>query len=261
MARFCPLFSSSRGNSTYIGSSDGGILVDCGVSAKKLHSALDSIGVDPDSIGAIFITHEHTDHICGLRTFASAHGIRVFSSSGTLSALESAGALNGKFPVSVIEDSGVEVNGIFVRPFRLSHDAKEPFGYSAITSDNRNICVATDTGTVTDEILSAVYGSDLVLLESNHDIGMLQNGSYPYMTKRRILSDIGHLSNDLCAETAVKLFEGGTTRFCLAHLSKENNIPTLAYQCTYSELTQIGAVEGVDYRLTVAGGDPQMMIL
>ncbi|MBQ3151722.1 MAG: MBL fold metallo-hydrolase [Clostridia bacterium] len=261
MARFCPLFSSSRGNSTYVGSSDGGILIDCGVSAKKLHASLDSVGVNPDSIGAIFITHEHTDHICGLKTFASAHGIDVYASLGTVNALTASGALNGKFPVNIIDDNGVEVNGIFVRPFHLSHDAREPFGYSAVTSDNRRICVATDTGTVTDEILSAIYGSDLVLLESNHDIGMLQNGSYPYMTKRRILSDLGHLSNDLCAETAVKLLEGGTTRFCLAHLSKENNIPSLAYQSTYSELTQIGAVEGRDYRLSVAGGDAQMMFL
>ena len=261
MARFCSLFSSSRGNSTYIGTSSGGILVDCGVSAKKLHNTLEGIGVDPDSIGAVFITHEHTDHICGLKTFASAHGIEVFASVGTINALNLSGALNGKFPVNVIDDNGVEACGVFIRPFRLSHDAKEPFGYSAVTSDNRRICVATDTGIVTDEILSAIYGSDLVLLESNHDIGMLQNGPYPYLTKRRILSDLGHLSNDVCAQTSVKLLEGGTTRFCLAHLSKDNNIPSLAYQSTYSELLQNGAVEGRDYRLSVAGGEPQMMII
>ena len=261
MARFCSLYSSSRGNCTYIGTAQGGILIDCGVSAKKVREGLESIGVPLSSIVAIFVTHEHTDHVSGLRVFASKENIPVYASHGTLSALEDANVLNGKFSVSPIGKDGMEVGGMYVRPFSISHDAREPFGYSVQTADGRKISVATDTGIITEEILNAISGSDLVLLESNHDIGMLQNGPYPYAIKRRILSDLGHLSNDVCAETAVRLLENGTTRFCLAHLSRDNNMPALAYQTTFSEMTLSGARQGSDYLLSVAGTEAEMVIL
>ena len=261
MARFCSLYSSSRGNCTYIGTAQGGILIDCGVSAKKVREGLESIGVPLSSIVAIFVTHEHTDHVSGLRVFASKENIPVYASHGTLSALEDANVLNGKFSVSPIGKDGMEVGGMYVRPFSVSHDAREPFGYSVQTADGRKISVATDTGIITEEILNAISGSDLVLLESNHDIGMLQNGPYPYAIKRRILSDLGHLSNDVCAETAVRLLESGTTRFCLAHLSRDNNMPALAYQTTFSEMTLSGARQGSDYLLSVAGTEAEMVIL
>ena len=148
---------------------------------------------------------------------------------------------------------------MFVRPFPLSHDAADPVGYSVMMPDGKRICVATDTGIVTQEILSAVTGSDLVLLESNHDIGMLQTGPYPYSVKRRILSDRGHLCNDACAETAACLLQSGTTQFVLGHLSEENNMPRLAYQTTFSEMEIIGAKLNEDYRLSVAGARPEMI--
>lgn len=260
MARFCSLFSSSRGNCTYIGAPDAGILIDCGVSAKRIAETLASLDVDVQSIRAIFITHEHTDHIAGLRVFASKHHIPVYATPGTIRALEDMD-LCGKLSVSSIEAQGISEGGMFIRPFALSHDAAQPVGYTVETADGRRISVATDTGIVTDSILSAVSGSDLVLLESNHDIGMLQTGSYPYTVKRRILSDKGHLCNDVCAETAVRLLETGTTRFCLAHLSRDNNMPRLAYQTTYAEMQIAGAAEGSDYLLRVAGGEPEMMVL
>ncbi|MBR5619708.1 MAG: MBL fold metallo-hydrolase [Clostridia bacterium] len=260
MARFCSLFSSSRGNCTYIGAPDSGILIDCGVSAKRIGDTLSQMDVDVHSIRAIFITHEHTDHISGLRVFASKHHIPVYASGGTIRALEGMG-ICGTFTLSEIHAQGVDEGGMFVRPFSLSHDAAQPVGYTVETADGRRISVATDTGIVTDEILSAVSGSDLILLESNHDVGMLQTGPYPYAVKRRILSDKGHLCNEVCAETAVRLLESGTTRFCLAHLSRDNNMPRLAYQTTYSEMLLSGASEGTDYLLRVAGGEPEMMVL
>lgn len=261
MARFCSLYSSSRGNCTYIGTAQGGILIDCGVSAKKIREGLEAMNVDISTIAAIFITHEHTDHVNGLRPFASKENIPVYTSAGTLHALEEANVLNGKFSVDTIDKGGIDIAGFFIKPFSISHDAKEPFGYTVSTPDNRRISVATDTGIITDEILSGISGSDLVLLESNHDIGMLQNGPYPYATKRRILSDFGHLCNDACAETAVSLLDTGTTRFCLAHLSRDNNLPQLAYQTTFSEMTMAGAQKGRDYLLSVAGGVPEMVVL
>ncbi|MCL2508464.1 MAG: MBL fold metallo-hydrolase [Oscillospiraceae bacterium] len=261
MARFCPMFSSSRGNCTYIGSARGGILIDIGVSAKRTCCALYDLGIDADSIGAIFITHEHSDHISGLRVFAQKHGIRVYASAGTLSALDAMGVLNGSFSAEAVDENGVEVDEMFIRPFRTSHDARESVGYTVTTADNRRVSVATDTGVITDGMLAAINGSDLVMIESNHDIGMLQNGSYPYILKRRILSDRGHLSNDCCADTAAKLLNGGTARFVLAHLSQENNMPVLAYQATAASLGGIGAQAGEDYLLdVVAQGDAPKMI-
>ncbi len=253
MAKFCSLYSSSSGNCTYIGSSHGGILIDVGVSAKRTAEALCEIGVDPSSIGAIFITHEHWDHVNGVRVFAQRHGVKIYASEGTLSGMEDLGVLTEKVCADVVPYNGIEICGMHIRPFRTPHDTKESTGYSVVTPDNKRIAVATDIGCINDSIMNAIYGCDLVLLESNHDVGMLQNGPYPYFLKQRILSDHGHLSNEKCAETAVKLIDSGTTRFVLGHLSKENNIPSLAFETTHAAMTMAGAKENIDYILTVAG--------
>ena len=262
MARFCSLFSSSSGNCSYAGTADGGILIDVGVSAKRTAETLDCIGVDIGSVGAIFVTHEHADHIQGIRVLASKHKIPVYASAGTLEALAESGTLNGKFPADVIPSEGVEVNGMFIRPFHTPHDSRESLGFTVEMSDGNRLAVATDIGTVTDEVLSNITCCQLVMLESNHDVRMLQNNpNYTYALKRRILSDRGHLSNEMCAKTAVDLIESGTTRLILGHLSKENNMPELAYQSTYSALCTGGMEEGSDYILRVAGtGTPKMMV-
>ncbi len=262
MARFCSLFSSSSGNCSYAGTADGGILIDVGVSAKRTAETLDCIGVDIGSVGAIFVTHEHTDHIQGIRVLASKHNIPVYASAGTLEALADNGTLNGKFPANVIPDKGIEVNGMFIRPFHTPHDSRESLGFTVEMPDGNRLAIATDIGTITDEVLSNITCCQLVMLESNHDVRMLQNNpNYTYALKRRILSDRGHLSNDMCAKTAADLIESGTTRLILGHLSKENNMPELAYQSTYSTLCARGMEEGSDYILRVAGtGTPKMMV-
>lgn len=253
MAKFCSLYSSSSGNCTYIGTSQGGILVDVGVSAKRTAEALAEIGIDPSQIAAIFVTHEHSDHINGIRVFSERHGIKVYASAGTLTGMEEQGALTSKMQVEIMPQGGVEAGGIFVKSFRTPHDSRESTGYSIVTPDGKRIAVATDIGTVNDTVMNAIYGCDLVLLESNHDVRMLQNGPYPYFLKERILSNHGHLSNEKCAETAVKLVESGTTRFVLGHLSKENNMPSLAFETTHAAMTMAGAKENIDYLLSVAG--------
>lgn len=262
MARFCPLFSSSSGNCTYIGSASGGILIDAGVSAKRIVEALDGIGVGIDSIGAIFITHEHGDHISGLRVLANKHRIDVYTSKGTLRALEYMNCLTDNYTAEVIPTEGISVNDMHIRAFHTSHDVNESVGYSIMTADGRRITIATDTGIVNDETMQALHGSDLVMIESNHDVAMLQNGPYPYVLKRRILSDRGHLSNDVCSQTVTELVNEGTARFCLAHLSKENNFPELAYQTSVSALSMVGASINKDYLLNVAGGadKPQVTV-
>ena len=253
MAKFCSLYSSSSGNCTYIGTSQGGILIDIGISAKRTCEALAEIGVDPSSIAAIFVTHEHTDHTSGIKVFAKKFGTKIYASEGTLIGMEEKKALDPKNSAEVIPYSGIEAGGIFVRPFATPHDSLESTGFSVVTPDGKHISIATDIGQMNDTVMNAIHGSDLVLLESNHDVGMLQNGPYSFWLKQRILSPIGHLSNENCAKSAVRLVESGTTRLVLGHLSKENNIPSLAYETTRSALTLAGAIEGCDYLLTVAG--------
>lgn len=251
MARFCSLFSSSSGNATFVGSSKTGVLIDAGVSAKRIKQALLSREIDPASLAAIFVTHEHSDHINGIRVLASGYNIPVFATKGTLSGLENASVLNGKFPVREAEKDGIEIGDLFLRPFKTPHDSLESCGYRIEFPDGRSAAVATDIGVVTNEVLCGIIGCDLVMLESNHDVAMLQAGPYPYYLKRRILSDTGHLSNENCASVARDLVERGTTRLFLGHLSAENNLPQLAYQTSFCAIEESGAVLGSDYILEV----------
>lgn len=258
MAKFCSLFSSSSGNCTYIGTSAGGILVDVGVSAKRVEGALNEIGVSPQSIQAIFVTHEHCDHIGGVRVFATRYGINIYATPGTLRGMEAAKALNEKTQAFEIEPCGLTVADMCITPFATSHDARQSCGYSVETGDGKKLSVCTDLGVVTPTVAEAISGSDLILLESNHDINMLRNGPYPYELKRRILSDMGHLSNEACAQTAVRLMESGTVRFHLGHMSKENNYPPLALETTRAAMRMAGAEEGMDYLLEAAAGTLHM---
>lgn len=253
MARIYPMFSSSDGNCTYIGGSGGGILIDDGVSAKRTATALGEKGVSPCDIGAIFVTHEHSDHTKGLKLFAGKNKIPVYASQGTLDAMLQAGAVTPDMDLRVIESVGTEVCGMFVKPFRTPHDARESTGFTVLTPDSKRIAIATDFGAVNETIMNAIYGSDLVLIESNHDVGMLMNGPYPYHLKRRILSGVGHLSNESCSKAAVELLEAGTTRFLLGHLSKDNNYPALALETTRAAMRLAGAQENLDYILKIAG--------
>ena len=199
MAELCPLFSGSTGNSYYIGSKSSGILVDIGRSCKQVTTVMQRCGIDPLSVQGILITHEHSDHISGLRVFASKYHIPVFASKGTLGALESMGILNDKYPAYTIEDT-LELAGMHVNAFRTPHDCAESFGYRIEAEDGHTVTVATDIGHITPEVEENLHGTDLAVIESNHDIGMLRTGPYPYSLKRRILSDFGHLSNTACAD-------------------------------------------------------------
>ncbi|MCL2023787.1 MAG: MBL fold metallo-hydrolase [Oscillospiraceae bacterium] len=254
MIKFCSLFSSSKGNCTYIGGSQGGVLIDAGVSCKQIELALWDLGVSAQSIRGIFLTHEHIDHIRGLRVFAKKHGIRAYATSGTINALEESRESDGSFELRRIPKSGMEIGEFFLEYFPTSHDTAESCGYRITLSDGRGIGFATDLGTVTNQVLSALRGCEIVLLESNHDVDMLRAGPYPYFLQQRILSDRGHLSNAACAETVACLVESGVKHLVLGHLSDENNHPALAYEHTKSTLQAIGAKLGRDFTLDVATG-------
>ena len=250
MARFCSLFSSSSGNCSYIGSAGAGILIDAGVSAKRIETALIRREIDPACICAVFVTHEHRDHVAGLRVLAKRYGYRIYGTAGTLTAVAEAGMADAA-PLTPLTGTVCE-GGMEIIPFATSHDSAESCGYRIHTADGRTVAVATDTGVLTDTIRAAVTGCDLVLIESNHDVRMLQCGPYPYSLKQRILSPRGHLSNEVCAATLPGLVATGTTRLVLGHLSKENNRPELAALCATQALDEAGMRQGIDYLLSVA---------
>lgn len=230
--RFVNLYSGSSGNATYIRTPDVRILIDAGKSAKALKCALNSIGEEISDIDAIFITHEHTDHIGALRVLLKSHRICVH----TVRACAAYIALPPQGEELICTHTpmfSVRFNNTLVSSFVTSHDSASSVGYRVDYDNGTEHCsyaVATDTGYVTEQMYESLLGCSAVMLESNHDIGMLKCGPYPEQLKQRILSRRGHLSNEACAEFARILAQHGTKRIMLAHISRENNDPELARQ-------------------------------
>ena len=262
MARYCPLFSGSSGNCTYIGAASGGVLVDAGVSAKRIETALRERDIDPSSIRAVLVTHEHRDHVAGLRVLLKRYHYPVYASQGTCDRLMDEGHLGAQDIICMLQTGENLVADMQVRAFHTSHDCAESMGFCIHTPDDRRVAVATDMGVMTDEVRNAIQGSDLIHIESNHVVQMLENGPYPYPLKRRILSERGHLSNESCAAELPRFAQQGTARFVLAHLSRENNTPELAYLTAQTALCGSGLREGTDFLLHVAtpGGDSDMVV-
>ncbi len=251
MARFSTLCSSSGGNSCYVGTASSGVLIDAGTNNKQLLLSMEQSGISPDAVKAVFVTHEHDDHVSGLRVFATRKNIPVYATGGTLSGLLGKGIIDGKFQYEKIMPEGVTVGDMHISYFPTSHDAKESCGYKIILPD-KTVGICTDTGKMTGEIIRNLSDCDLVLIESNYDETLLDFGPYPPYLKARIRSEHGHLSNNVCAETVGELLEAGVRRFVLGHLSRENNTPDRAFSCTNSYLKRMGAEQGRDYILEVA---------
>ena len=251
MAKVCQLFSGSSGNSIFISDGETKFLVDAGVTAKRLDEGLSAIGEDADNLGGIFITHEHFDHVKGLRVFAARHNIPVFASENVLRKLYADERVNEKISAEKISEN-MELCGAEIVPFELSHDSVECRGYRFNLKSGKSVGVCTDTGYVTLPAKKALSGCDFVFLESNHEITMLENGSYPYILKQRILSRKGHLSNADCSDFATELVKSGARWINLSHLSRENNHPEIARQTTLAALSGAGFSEDVDFKLRVS---------
>ncbi len=252
MSIICPLFSSSSGNCTYISYDDTGVLVDAGASFKGICENLNMVGGDIDKISAVLITHEHEDHIKGLKTLLNRTNAKLFASKTTLESLISLDKIPKNTETVAVENQNFEINGIIASRFATSHDCDGSSGYKFLMPDGKKIAVCTDSGIITDEMHNALLGCDAVLLESNHDLDMLKKGPYPPHLKVRILSDKGHLSNNNCATELISLLNSGTTRFILGHLSQHNNTPMLAKATAEAVLMGNNAQNGRDYILTVA---------
>ncbi|MDE5754136.1 MAG: MBL fold metallo-hydrolase [Oscillospiraceae bacterium] len=255
MAKFYPLFSSSQGNASYIGTNQAGILIDAGASCKKILNALSCNEIKLACIQGVFITHTHSDHIKGLKTLVSKLNIPVYGSGETLEFLE-----NSKekylpvdaelIAINLYDNQYISCGNCEVMPFPTMHDVSGSCGYKIHTNDDKYCAVCTDLGVVTDTVHDALTGCDMVLLESNYEPDLLWQGAYPIDLKRRISSDHGHLSNQDCAEFSDYLIRSGTTRLLLGHLSPHNNTPELAAGSIVNTLTEFKPDS--DYLLGVA---------
>lgn len=250
MARLCTLASGSKGNSTYISTTDGDIVVDAGISCKALLTAISEIG-DISRLRAVAVTHTHSDHIRGLKTFLKNTNIPLIASSQTIETLIADNIIPPDITIIAADNGIITLGDIGLDFFATSHDAKGSGGYVISLPDGRRAAVCTDLGVMTDAIRQKLCGCEVVLIESNHDVEMLRRGPYPPQLKLRILSDEGHLSNNACSAELPSLLKSGTTRMILGHLSAENNTPFLATAAARSALTAIGAQED-DYILEVA---------
>lgn len=226
------LFSGSSGNCVYVKSADAEILIDAGVSARAVEKALSRVGSSLERITAIFVTHEHVDHTRGLEVISKRHHIPTHMTEPSARALitDTRASLLGDLYLHPLLFS-VRFGNTTVRSFATPHDSAAAVGYTIEYTENaltEKLGVATDIGHIDEDIISSLTGSESVILEANHDVSMLLSGPYPYPLKRRILSDTGHLSNDMAAELARRLAAQGTKHFLLAHLSRENNFPPTA---------------------------------
>ena len=252
MACFCTLASGSSGNSTYIGSGVSGVLIDVGISCRGILTALETKGIDRESIGAVFITHEQIDQIKGLKVLLKKLPVPVYATDEVLDFLAGRDYLPADAKAIPMPVQGVGVGDLYIGAFETSHDSAHSVGYVAVSGTGKKMAVSTDLGVVTPMVREAVSGCDLVLLESNYDRNMLMAGCYPYPLKRRIDGDSGHLSNLDCAAFLPELVHSGARQIVLGHLSRENNLPGLALETAVSALTQAGMEREKDYQIEVA---------
>ena len=226
---FCSLSSGSSGNSYLVQSSETALLVDAGISALKIRKGLESIGTDFEKLAGLLITHEHIDHVRSIKTLSKKNGIDIYANQNTWAAMNIEVSEERKRIFSTGES--FSIGDIEIKPFNVYHDAKEPVGFS-FYNDGKQISIVTDTGCVNESIISEIADADLLVLEANHDVNMLKIGRYPWFLKQRVLGDEGHLSNEAAAEALLRILDGNMKerQVLLAHLSKENNFPQMAYQ-------------------------------
>ncbi len=251
MAKLIPLFSSSSGNSVYISFNENAILVDSGTNCKRILEALQANEIDISTIKAIFITHSHTDHISALGVLNKKLKLPIFASKDTLDYLCNNNIVKEDAKLYDISHKPQDLGFMGAEFIPTSHDCKGSGGFK-FYYDNKSLGFCTDLGVVTDKIRDFLSGTEVIYFESNHDVNMLNKGSYPPHLKQRILSEKGHLSNVQSASELPNFLNNGAQKFILGHLSKENNLPTLAKNAATASLMNVGAKAGEDYMLYIA---------
>ncbi len=237
--RMCSIASGSSGNCVYVGTEATHLLVDVGISCKRIVEGLAQLGLTGRDIDGILITHEHADHINGLGVLSRKFGIPVYATAGTIAAIKQAkslGAVDESIFHVIHADEKLTLKDITVNPMRISHDAAEPVAYR-FQYGKHKMAIATDLGMYDDYTVECLKGMEALMLEANHDVNMLQVGPYPYYLKQRILGKRGHLSNETSGKLLSRLIHDGLKAVCLGHLSKENNLAELAYETVRLEIT------------------------
>lgn len=256
--RLCSIASGSSGNCIYVGSDNAHVLVDAGISGKRIAQGLNTLELTGEDIDGILITHEHADHIQGLGVIARKYHIPIYATGGTVDAMSRMKSL-GKMPEGIFreirEDEPFRIKDLTINPFTIPHDAAQPVGYR-LECGEQSVGIATDLGKYNDYIIGHLQNLDAILLEANHDIRMLQVGRYPYYLKQRILGDRGHLSNENAGRLLCRILHDNLKAVFLGHLSKENNYEELAYETVCSEVT-LGdnPYKSRDFRIQVAKRD------
>ncbi|MCL2391292.1 MAG: MBL fold metallo-hydrolase [Oscillospiraceae bacterium] len=247
----CTLASSSSGNCTVISHGKTHLLIDAGISLRRIKENLRVLGLTPDDLAGVLVTHEHSDHIKGIQMLVKYHKTPVFSSwgagAGIYNSYSDVGPCLNGFEIG----ADFELGDITVCSFNTPHDACESVGFS-LKADDTTLAYVTDLGCITEEVMNSMRGADIAFIESNHDHDMLRSGPYPPYLKRRISSQHGHLSNSDCGNFAVELVKSGTRYLQLSHLSRENNTPGLASKTVSQALFECGVNVGCDVQLDVA---------
>lgn len=236
--RLCSIASGSSGNCVYVGSDATHLLVDTGISGKRVEQGLRGLDLSPRDLDGILITHEHADHISGLGVLTRKYGIPVYATEGTIRAMFEGGSL-GNVEESLFhpiwEDEKFILKDLAISPMHISHDAVQPVAYR-ISYGNKRVGICTDLGVYNDYTVECLKGMDALLLEANHDVNMLQVGPYPYYLKQRILGERGHLSNENSGRLLCRILHDRLKTILLGHLSRENNLPELAYESVRMEI-------------------------
>ena len=254
--RIVTFASGSTGNCGLISDGEANILIDAGISMRRTVSALKELGLSPQDLCGVLITHEHSDHISGLSMILKHHNISVYAPQELCEVLAAMKPELKSRLIAIPVNEAFGLGGIEVKAFRTPHDSKFSVGYRFEGSSVA--AFATDTGSITDELVCGIEGARLALIEANHDLEMLLSGPYPYILKRRILSENGHLSNEDCAKLALHLAKSGAWDIIVGHLSRENNTPQLAFNTVSAGLTgeNVGLhVAPMDKMLAVSVGD------
>ncbi|MDO4799777.1 MAG: MBL fold metallo-hydrolase [Bacillota bacterium] len=257
---FCSLASGSSGNCQYVASPSTRVLIDAGMSGKYVCSALESIGESIRAIDAVLLTHEHSDHTTGLRVLLRRYGIPLYITESTYRSLAPKLADVPEERIRIFDKSqDFRVGDLTVRGFSVSHDAADPLCYRIThetTDGATSVGVVTDLGWVDPDVIEAFGGCDLLMIESNHDVELLKIGAYPMYLKRRILSEHGHLSNEDAGYIAREILRRGVLKhILLAHLSKENNFPDLAFETVRGLIEEYGFRVGEDVDLDLTHRD------
>ncbi len=236
--RLCPIASGSSGNCTYVGSETSHIIVDCGISGKRIEQGLNELELTYKDMDGILITHEHRDHIHALGILYRKFPVPIYATEKTIAAIKRTDTMTDipdEMFRTVRADEYFKIDDLNIRPVKISHDAAEPVAYRFETGEV-SAGILTDLGKYDEYTVEAMKGLNAIILEANHDVRMLETGPYAYSLKRRILSDRGHLSNDSAGELLVRLLHSRMGAIFLGHLSKENNMPELAYETVRIEV-------------------------